>query len=147
MEIPERGKDGIIIRTAAFADSDWHRFRGRGYSFAAPAGVVSAHDFKISEARSVNGMIPIIYDGAKGDSIGVYVVDVDNILKYGAGRVLDGFVEKWFIDHSRCQQEPIILPYKANILAGLYFRLVYDSKGTADVSGFLNIMLHSKETV
>jgi hypothetical protein len=145
MEIPERGKDGMIMRVAAFHDSDFHRFRGIGFRGIAQGGVETQILFKVPSNFSMNGCQIILKGHANGDTLSFLVVDTDNVLGKGAGLVLDTFCENWNVAEDKQDQFPVILPYKANLIAGLYFILMYKSVGSQDVSVGCNLFRHIKE--
>lgn len=140
--------DGAVIaRQRAFASADNMRFRGQGVSGTASKTATTSIDSLISETRFINGLEFIVRNQAFGDSAHFQVVDVDNILGYGAGVVLDQFGTSWFIASDCERQGPYILPYPAQVLGGLYLRIAYTSVGTvSDVDVKINYFLHKKTT-
>jgi hypothetical protein len=122
--------------------ADKVKFRGQGISGTATAGVTTNIDYKLTEARLLDGVHMILKDHAFGDSVKFQVVDVDNILGYGAGVVLDTFGESWFIVADVQSQGSINLPYSAEVLAGLYVRVAYTSVGVTNVKFQCNLFLH-----
>lgn len=145
MEIPERGKDGIILRVAAFHDSDFHRFRGVGFIGTADPGTTTDISIKIESSRAMNGCAVILKDHVFGDKLSFYIIDKDNLLGLGAGAILDSFCENWYLSPDSCGQKEVILPYKANLVAGLYLVLRYHSVGQSAVQVACNLYLHTKE--
>jgi hypothetical protein len=143
--IPERGKDGLISRIAAFNDSDFHRFRGIGFFDTAIAGTATSLLYKFTDPYAMNGCQIFLKNQVFGDSLDFYIIDMDNILGYGAGIILDSFVENWCVADDVCGQTPVILPYKANIITGLYAAIIYNSTGLNDVMVGCNFYRHKKE--
>jgi len=77
---------------------------------------------------------------AVGDKITFQVVDVDNILGYGAGLVLDEFGTDWFVMPGSTET---IRLYKAKLVTNLYLRVKYTSVGTTDDVQFIcNLFRH-----
>lgn len=146
--IPNRDAFGNDIKTSSpFADAQGFRFRGKGIAGTATKNTTTNIDYKLTEERYINGVDLLIKDSVWGDYVKFQVVDVDNILGYGAGTVLDEFGSDWYIDPNVCQQGQVIIPYPAKIIANLYIRIVYVSVGTVnDVELKANLFLHKKAT-
>ncbi len=130
------------VRKEADMNADSVKFRGKGISFTATAGTTTSYDYKITEGRLINGTQLIVKDSTFGDSVKFQVVDVDNIFGYGAGIVLDEFATDWNIAADQQGQGATLLPYSAEIVAGLYLRFVYTSTGATNVSVACNLFLH-----
>lgn len=76
---------------------------------------------------------------ALGDSVKFQVVDVDNLLSYGAGFVL----EEFGLDFKIFKREYDLKLYKAKIIPGMYLRIEYTSVGTVnDVRVLGNLYRH-----
>lgn len=144
--IPEKDSSGNVYSyLAPFASSGNFRFRGKGISGTATKNTTSNIDYKLTEERYINGVDLFVKDSVWGDSVKFQVIDIDNILGYGANTVLDEFGTDWYIDPSICKQGQILLPYPAKIVTNLYIRIVYISVGTdVDVSLKANLFLHKK---
>lgn len=128
-----------------FSDSDGFRFRGKGISGTATKTASTNIDHKITEERYINGINVILKDQSFGDSLKFQIVDVDNIVGYGAGVVLDEFGTDWYVSDDTQTQGQIILPYPAKVISGLWIRIIYKSIGTTnDVSVLCNLFLHKK---
>lgn len=103
-------------------------------------------DHKITKDNSYLNGGRFIYQNAEwGDFISCQIVDVDNILGYGAGTVLKTYIEKWYIHpnetHAVCE-----LPYAGHVPKNLYLRVKYTSVGTTnDVNMAINYHLHVLE--
>lgn len=131
------------IRKLSDMTADKLKFRGKGISFTALAGQTTSYDYKLTQARLIDGTQLILKDHANGDSIKFQVVDVDNILGYGAGTVLDEFATDWYVASDKQDQGETRLPYSAEIVANLYIRLVYVSTGGTNVSVKCNLFAHA----
>ena len=132
-----------IVRTHAFNNTDDLKFRGTGVSGTATKNATSNIDYVMPENRFINGVDLLIKDHVWGDKIDFQVVDVDNILGYGAGVVLDEFGKDWYVDPDKCGQGQIRVEYPALVYAGLYIRIKYHSVGTVDdVLVKCNMFLH-----
>lgn len=130
------------VRSMFDMTADKVKFRGKGISFTATAGQATSYDYLISEARIIDGVQMILKNHTIGDSIDFQIVDVDNTLGYGAGTVLDPFGDGWCIAEDKQDQGPIRMPYSAEILAGLYVRVVYHSAGGTNVTVKCNLFVH-----
>lgn len=123
--------------------ADVCKFRGQGIAFTATAGTTTDYDYKFTAARLIEAPIVLAKDHAWGDYLRFQVVDVDNILGYGAGTVLDEFATTWYMDHTICTQRPVDLWYSAEIIAGLYIRVKYTSVGATNVEVKINLVNHA----
>jgi hypothetical protein len=130
------------IRRSSDMSADNVKFRGTSLSFTAAAGTTTNGDHKITEGRLLDGVGLLVKDAAWGDSIRLQIVDVDNILGYGAGVVLDEFATTWLIDPQAYNQGFWRLEYSAEIPANLYIRVIYNSVGGTNVSVGANLFLH-----
>lgn len=129
------------VRSLFDMTADKVKFRGIGISFTASAGTSTTYDYKFTAARLVDGIQFLCKDQFFGDNVSISVVDVDNTLGYGAGVTLDNFAVGWYISENQDQGQ-IRLPYSAEILSGLYLRIVYVSTGVANVSIRANLFAH-----
>lgn len=130
------------VRKVSDMDADKVKFRGKGISFTATAGQSTSYDYKLTEARLIDGTRLILKDHAFGDYVNFQVVDVDNILGYGAGTVLDEFSDHWYVSPDTMDQREVRLPYSAEILVNLYIRIIYTSVGNTNVSVLCNLFAH-----
>lgn len=142
---PTDAEGAPLARARAFANSDGFRARFKGISGTAAQDTTTDIDYKLTEERYINGVRLIADNHVMGDKVDFQVVDVDNILGYGAGVVLDEFGKDWYLDPNVCTQPDVLVPYPAKILANLYIRLKYHSVGTSnDVDLKCNLFLHKK---
>ena len=124
-----------------------YRFRGLGKAWTATKTITNNLQFKLTEERAIDRIQLILKDHVDGDKVHFEIVDVDNVLGYGAGVVLDRFGEDWYMDESIANQGIIDVGYYANVYANLYIRVVYVSIGTVnDVNVKCNFWLHKPPT-
>jgi hypothetical protein len=116
-----------------------YSFRGAGGTGEVTAG---SNDIDIlihaTEARLINGAEVWSDATAYGSYVTFQVVDVDNVLGYGAGTMVEEFGSAW-------QMHPDLITkafpgYVANVPAGLYIRLKVNSTDAADI--YYNLYLH-----
>lgn len=131
------------VRNIFQMDADKVKFRGTGFAFTATAGTATTYDYKLLESRLIDGTQLLLKDQEFGDYVDFKVVDVDNILGYGAGTVLDTFGDTWYVTSDRQDQGKVRMVYSAELLAGLYIRLVYHSTGATNVKVKLNLFVHA----
>lgn len=136
--IPERDSDGNVLNTGtAIAVEPNKRVRYvRLPVVDTTPGETESSDWKIPQlsfnqqnVRSIfNGVKYIVEGGNHGDYVKFQIVDVDNIFGFGPGVVLDEFSEIWIAPN----EIDTIREYKANLLPGLYVRVVYSNNGTSN---------------
>lgn len=135
-----------LVRTKPLANTDNFLFRGTGFTNTATKNSTTNIDYKLPEDRFINGLELILKNHVFGDTVCLKVVDVDNILGYGAGVVLNQFGYTWNVYDDRQNQGIILIPYPAKILKDLYIRLTYVSHGTTDdVQVGANVFFHKKQ--
>jgi len=138
-----KDSDGAtIVRTRAFVNTDGFRFRGASFTGTATAGQSTSIDFKLIDDRYCNGGRLLVSQTGQEDQITFQVVDKDNILGYGAGVVLDQFIDGYYIPASDTLE--VKLDYPAKIIAGLYMRLIYKNTSLTDTIVKCNLFLHWK---
>lgn len=134
-----------VFSASAFAINIDYEVKARGFSGTAAHGATTNIDVAIgAEDRYINGLEILAQGAAMGDVINFKVVDVDNLLGYGAGLVVKQFGFTWNVAPDKSSQGPIVFNYLARIPAGFYVRLAYVSVGTADVAVGCNLWLHRK---
>ena len=165
-------KGHIIVKSAAFSDSEGFRARFKGFKGVASKCDVGEEekvtdiDFQILEERYINGVRLIISNHVDDDRLDFIVVDKNylyagilypaqyddgngNLLDWSVvapnGVELDEFGTDWYVDDLIKTQPDIIAPYPARIFAGLYIRIRYHAVGNEnDVYVKLNTYLHKK---
>jgi hypothetical protein len=130
------------VRKESDMSADVVKFRGKGIAFTATAGTTTTYDYKLTEARLISGTRIMAKNQAWGDCVKFQVVDVDNVLGYGAGLVLDEFAADWYLVTDQEDQGATILPYSAEVIANLYIRLIYTSVGATNVLVHVNLFAH-----
>jgi hypothetical protein len=113
-----------------------------GTKFVATAGTTTNNDFYITDDCLIDGAVFVTINSALGDYIDCQVVDVDNILGYGAGTVLGQYVYNWYVNPNETFQFNYESKYPAKIFGGLYLRFSYVSVGTTNVDIIVNYTLH-----
>lgn len=118
-----------------------HRFDGKTVVGAPHPGQATNIDMKVMGAagRTLNGGRLIAYDADRKDTVTFQVVDVDDILGYGPGTVLDEFLT-WGVFVGSPME--LSLPYSVDIPEGLYIRCIYQSRGILPAILVLNYDLH-----
>ena len=140
---PATGREIILME--AFAYNGQYEVKGTGFRGVATAGTTTAIDFAIgNEDRHINGLRLILVNHAEADTIGLQVVDVDNVLGYGAGLVLKTFGIAWNVDSEKADQGRDLFNFVAKLPAGVYIRVNYVSTGGNSVIVKLNASLHKK---
>lgn len=130
------------VRRKQDMSADNCKFRGQGIAFTATAGTTTDYDYKFTEARLLEVPIVMAKNHAWGDHFRFQVVDVDNVLGYGAGLVLDEFSTTWYMnDQTQVQPRPDVW-YSAEVVANLYIRIKYTSVGGTDVEVKMNLCNH-----
>lgn len=142
---PKDADGAPLVRTRAFANPDNMKFRGTGKSATCTKTTTTNVDYKLTEDRYLNGVQMIVKNHVIGDKVQLKVIDIDNILGYGANVVLDQFGKDWFLAEDKQDQGIIQLDYAALVLNNLYIRMEYVSVGTVnDVLFHANLFLHKK---
>lgn len=140
---PVSGRE--VILTEAFSYNGQYEVKATGYSGQATANSTSNIDFAIgTEDRYINGIHLFLKSHVWGDTLGFSVVDVDNVLGYGAGLVLKTFGFTWNVNDQVQDQGNTVFSYVARLPAGVYIRITYNSVGSAPVDIKLNCLLHKK---
>jgi hypothetical protein len=111
------------------------------FSGTAVAGTDTNIDFKIDSDNTLISGASLMCDAKLGDYASCHVVDVDNILSYGAGFVVSTFVKKAFID-GHVEVSP---GYASLIPRGLYIRVTYHNTDSTDKEIFINLHLHTRK--
>lgn len=134
-----------VILTDAFSYNGTYNVKATGYSGTATAGTTTNIDFAVgAEDRYINGTMLLLKNHAWGDTVDLKVVDVNNVMGYGAGVVLNQFGYTWNINDQVQQQGVTNFNYVARLYAGLYIRIVYTSVGGTNVDVKLNCFMHKK---
>lgn len=114
----------------------------QGLIGTATAGQTTNLDLKLVDDCFLTGGILRTNMANFGDYATFQVVDVDNILGYGAGTVLGQYCTNWYMRSDAQEQVNESTSYPAKIKAGLYLRLAYTSTGLSNVTVTVNYRLH-----
>lgn len=117
-------------------------FYGNGTNGTATKNTTTTFDLKIDKDKCYcSGGEIIVKDAEHGDFIEIQIIDIDNILGYGANTVLQTYLKKWFIDYRG--KNVLEVSYAGRIYENLYLRLKYTSvSSTTDVKMAVNYYFH-----
>ena len=128
-----------------FAINTEYEVKAKGYIGTATAGTSTDIDFAVgAEDRYIDGVRILLSNHADGDTMDFKVVDVDNVLGYGAGVVLKQFGYTWNVDYENSDQGMNVYNFLAKINAGLYVRITYNSAGVSNVTVKANVRMFKK---
>jgi hypothetical protein len=143
---PSSGRE--ILLTDAFSYNGNYEVKATGFTGTATAGVTTNLDFAIgAEDRYIHGVRILVKNHADGDTVDLYVVDVDGIIPeayraaYPNYPVLKQFGINWNLDHEKSDQGKEQFNFLAKINAGLYLRVGYNSIGSTNITVKLNAYL------
>jgi hypothetical protein len=114
----------------------------QGLRATAAFGTATNIDLLLTDDSFLTGGVLRTSGSAFGDHATFQVVDVDNIIGYGAGAVLGQYVTSWYMRSDAEEQVNENAAYPAKVIAGLYLRVVYTSVGTSDVDVAVMYRLH-----
>ncbi len=130
-----------ITRVDQFA-SDNVQVNNQGIMGTAIAGQLTNIDLKMLDDNFITGGILNTISSTFGDYVHLQVIDIDNVLGYGANVILGQYCTSWFMRSDSQEQLNEKTDYPAKLLAGVYLRLAYHSTGADDVIITLNYRLH-----
>lgn len=140
---PATGREILLME--AFAYNGQYEVKATGFRGTAAPSATTNLDLAVgAEDRHLSGLSIILVDHAEADTVGLSVVDVDNVIGYGAGVVLKTFGIAWNVDHTKSDQGAHVFNFVARIPAGVYIRIAYVSTGASAVTVKLNTILHKK---
>lgn len=117
-------------------------FKATGVKGTCPFGTTYNLDYKLPYDCILTGGFLILKDHVYGDTVTQQVVDIDNVLGYGANVVLKEFVTDWNVAEDTQSQPMIVAGYPAKPFENLYLRVKYTSTGATDVKISVNYLLH-----
>ena len=132
-------------RNYSFTTPDF-MYNGSGVLATATKNANTAIDMVIPGTlgtfQYINGAQVITQNAVFGDWASSIVIDVDNVLGYGANTVLSNYITKWYIDPAASLNLTTL--YAGKVPSGVYIRVTYHSVGTVnDVGVAINYRLHS----
>lgn len=129
------------MKLVPFADNSEIRFRGTGKRFEALTNQTTDYDFTVPFDCLINGL-DFFSDSVNGDWITVSVVDVNNVLGFGAGVVLDTFATEWLLEANKHKSASVQLNYAARLKQGLVVRITYNNTTLEQKTVGFNLYLH-----
>lgn len=106
------------------------------------AGSTGNVDLMLADDVLITGIQLIIHGGIIGDSVNLQVVDINNVLGFGANTVLKQFATNWYVTGVDGESALVEAAYSSKIFAGLCLRVIYTSTGSNDVTVACNYILH-----
>lgn len=143
--LPDKDDKGRYITKNLKSDEE-HRVRHKGvFDFNVPAGQTVDSDWQIEQLQYQGQNVDSVMTGVQykmiggndGDTIDFCVVDKDNLLGYGAGVVLDGFAENFYMFKEHPWE---IREHVAKLIPGLYIRAHVVNNGTEDLRFLGNLL-------
>jgi len=144
-----------LIRSKPLANTDNLLFRGQGIKGTALKATMDGEtlvptvtdlDWVVPEDRLINGTRVMLQNQHFNDFAQLMIYDLDNVLGFGAGVLLNQFAMDWNFVSDQEDQGLFILPYPARLFAGLYVRFRYTAHGTSEDVGIkINYILHKKQ--
>lgn len=113
-----------------------------GVHSAFTAGTVTNLDLALTDDVLLTGGSVLAKGTNIGDSLTLQVIDLNNVMGYGANAVLSQFVTNWYVATDSERQIDLSIDYPAKVIAGLFLRLKFNSTGST--GGFIsaNYFLH-----
>lgn len=102
-----------------------------GFQFIALKGVQTIFDHKLEQDVKLRGGIFETEGHVMFDTITLEVVDIDNILGYGAGTVVSDYFKQWNVPKSG-REEVLEISVGEPVLKNLYVRAKYNSVSSTD---------------
>ena len=132
------------VTTYAHRDAHDLNFRGKGIENTFTAGQTTTYDWKSPETKEFDSVVLLFKNHVFEDKVDLQVVDVDNILGYGAGTVLATYFYDYFLADDMQHQGIFKIDYPGTLLKDLYLRFRYYSSGATAVKMKANLFLHKK---
>jgi hypothetical protein len=114
----------------------------QGVKYDITANSTQDLDFLISDDYIMDGMILDAVNHVLGDKVTFQVVDIDNVLGYGANVVLKQFGTDVYMAPGLTRQVNADSVYPAKVFAGLYLRIKYTSVGETNPTLLVRYNLH-----
>lgn len=128
---PRANGGSTVVTQSPYAYSE-ERTRFVGHLYSCDPGT-TVHDEVTTKTIRLQGGYYWVRGATVGDRITFSVVDVNNVLGYGAGFVVAEYVKRLPVAPWDNQQE-IIAPTAGNIPTGLFLRLTYENQGSSPVN-------------
>jgi len=114
----------------------------KGVTGIVVAGSTTNLDYLVNDDCFITGGIFLCEGHIFGDNVTLQVVDIDNIMGFGAGTVLGEYIKNWYLQSDVQLQFSENIHYPAKIKAGLYLRVIYASTGSNQIKASINYRLH-----
>jgi hypothetical protein len=135
------------VRKTSDLDADKAKYKVQGFSGTASANTTTNIDWVLPQERWVSGGVLIAQGTHWGDKLCLQVIDIDNVLGYGANTVLDEYVTDFYLVTDSEFQVQLESPYLALIPAGVYIRIKYTNTSLVDaVEVAFNVVTHIPRT-
>lgn len=129
----------LELRRNSDFNADRVNFSGFLISGTASAGTTTDIDYQLPGERLIYGGQVILSGHVFDDWMTFQVVDVDNILGYGANTVLGEYIPSWGVASDTQIQPAVHTDYPTKVASGLYIRIKYTSTGGDPVKVKVNI--------
>jgi hypothetical protein len=107
-----------------------------------PVNAITSYDWKFPEERWLTGGV-LKAQGDWGSNVSLQVIDIDNVMGYGANVVLDEFVTSFYITDVVQDQISKEFNYPALVPANLYLRVKFNNISLTNTGKVaLNIFSH-----
>ena len=117
-----------------------------GVSFTAAANQVTTFSYTLTAATYLKGGVLYVTPGTMGDQLTVQIVDVNNVLGYGANFVVATYVNGWYVIPS-LQNTIEDISVSALIPAGLCVNFLYANVSTTQATQVVVNLLSYTGTV
>lgn len=114
----------------------------QGIGGTCPSAQVTNIDWRVPDERWVTGGILVSASANWGDTVSLQVIDIDNVVGFGAGTVLATFAKDVFLYPGSGLQLSTDVSYVALVVTGVYIRLVYTNTGVTAAGIALNLKTH-----
>ena len=134
------------VRVSNIRNDEHNRVRHKGiYNDTITAGQTKNMDWKIDQLQYNGVNKPSVMVGVKfhveggniGDTVDFCVVDLDNILGYGAGFEVDKFADGFYIFPG---ETAVLKEHAAKLIKDLYIRAHYNNTGAEDAQFTCNLL-------
>ena len=138
------GNKPVVSKMAQVFAKDNTNLSPRSCLFTAAANSITSEYKLIDTALCFRGGLLFASGSTIGDSIQVKIVDVDNILGYGAGTILATYLKEWLI-FPNVVNELVDISISSSIMQGLYFKFEYtNTHATNNIQVIINLLSYEQ---
>lgn len=123
-------------------DADKAKYKLQGFSGTAAVNSVTNVDWKFPQERWISGGRLNVSGATAGDTITIQIIDIDNVLGFGANVVLNTFVEDMPMMPNQDAQAEARVEYVSLIPANIYMRAKYTNTSMT-ATPFVGIGIYS----